>query len=71
MTFPEYTRLRRVEAGVSLQQVADALGLPHRSMIHRRETGENEWRFSEVVKLAALLNTPLSEFIAAWECTAV
>jgi len=71
MTFAEYTRLRRTEAGVSLQAVADALELPHRSMVHRRETGETEWKFSEVIKLTALLQTKLSEFVAGWENTAI
>jgi len=69
MTFAEYTRNRRIAAGLTLEQTAAACDLGHRSKAHRRENGVSEWRFDELVKLARLHNQPVSEFVAGWERT--
>lgn len=67
MTFYQYTRLRRLEAGITLNQLAEKLDFCNPSDVSRRETGHIHWRFDEVVKLAQVYGQSASEFIAQWE----
>lgn len=62
-----YIRQQRIKAGLSQQQVADHLQLPHRSMVHRRETGKTKWSFDEVARMAELLGVNLIELIRDWQ----
>lgn len=63
----QYMRQQRIKAGLSQQQVAAHLQLPHRSMVHRRETGKTKWSFDEVARMAELLGVDLIELIKGWQ----
>jgi transcriptional regulator with XRE-family HTH domain len=64
MTFGEFVRQKRLEAGLSQDEVARALGYKHRSNIHRLETGKLEWKLTAIIKLAALFGMSAVELLA-------
>jgi transcriptional regulator with XRE-family HTH domain len=61
--FGQIAKARRKSAGLSQQQVCDALELSHRSDVHRRETGKVKWSLDDVIRLAALLGITVSELV--------
>ena len=65
-TFSQYTRLKRIEAGVTQKAVAEALGV-NVSQVSRRESGSTDWCWSELVVFAGLLGKKVSEFVAEFE----
>lgn len=68
MTFSEYIRLCRLEAGFTQQLVCDKLKLNNRGDIHKREAGKVEWKWKEIVLLSLLFDfSSVSEFIKEWE----
>jgi transcriptional regulator with XRE-family HTH domain len=67
MKFYEYTRLKRIEAGLTQQEIADKLGFSHRANAHKLETGKIGWSFFDVCEFAELLDMKPSELIAEWE----
>lgn len=67
MTFPQFAKRKRIAGGVSQQLIADALGLNHRSDVHKREAGKVEWKFYEVINLAHTLGQMPSEFLREFE----
>lgn len=67
MLFGEFARLKRVEAGLTQQQCADALGFKHRSAFLKKEDGTREWSLSEMMQFAELLDQKPSELFAEFE----
>jgi len=47
------------------EAIGDALGLPQPS-VARRLSGDTEWRRDDLIKLAAHLQIPLEEIVAAY-----
>jgi len=67
MTFAEFARQKRLEAGLSQQQCSDALGDSHRSTFLRKETGGSEWSLKDLQKFASLLGVKASELLREFE----
>ena len=67
MTFPEYTRKKRIEASLTQQQVASILTFPRKELLKRREDGEIPWKVWEAARLAELLGMKFSEFYKEYE----
>jgi predicted transcriptional regulator len=67
MTFGQFARQKRLEAGLSLDTVAHALGYSHRSNVYRLEHDLLEWKLTSAVKLAELLGNKTSELLAEYE----
>lgn len=67
MTFGQFARLKRIEAGKSQQVCAEALGLKHRSSFHKLEDGEYAWTLGQVFSFAGLLGNPVGDLIAEYE----
>ena len=55
---------RRIELGLSQQELADALGYKTRSTIAKIESGENDVSQSKLRKFAAVLHTTPEALIA-------
>ncbi len=62
MSFAENFRNARKNAGLTQQQVADALGLD-RSAIAHYEKGDSEPAFKNIPKICELFNITLEELI--------
>ena len=67
MTFGEFARLKRIEAGKSQEVCARSLGLKHRASCHRLEDGERFWKLSQVFNFAKLIGTSASALLAEYE----
>lgn len=46
---------RRVELGISQDELAQHIGFEHRSNVHRLETGKLQWKFANVIKATKML----------------
>lgn len=57
---------RRIELGMSQQELADAMGYTSKSTINKIELGKNDVSQSKVVKFSKVLNTTPS-FLMDWE----
>lgn len=66
MKVGEKIKLRRIEKGWSLQELADRMGYANRSSIARIENGKIDPPQSKVVKFAEVLGTTVAD-IMCWE----
>ncbi len=62
-------RQRRMQAGLTLDQLAQALGITV-PQVQKYETGKNRIGASRLHQIAGLLGAPISDFFAAQESTA-
>ena len=67
MTFGEFARRKRIEAGISQQVCAEAIGLKSRSAFHKLEDGERLWKLRQLTRFAELLDMRGSELLAEFE----
>lgn len=63
MKIGERIRLRRMELGWSLQELADRMGYANKSTVARIETGKIDPPQSKVVKFAETLNTSVADLM--------
>jgi transcriptional regulator with XRE-family HTH domain len=63
MKIGEKIRLRRMEQGMSLQDLADRMGYANKSTVARIESGEIDPPQSKVVKFADALGTSVSDLM--------
>ena len=63
MTLQEKLRRARLEKGLSLFQVADALGYKTRASVHHWETGYRIPKLASLKKLAKLYEVDILHFI--------
>lgn len=66
-SFASFIRGKRIAAGFTQQECANALGLDHRATFLKKEKGLWEFSFLDVVNFAKLLGVPASVLIAEWE----
>jgi DNA-binding XRE family transcriptional regulator len=66
-SFGLFAKLKRVEAELSQDDVAQALGFKHRANIHKLEANKLEWKLDQVVKLAQLLGLRVGELVMQWD----
>lgn len=66
MKIGEKIKLRRIEKGWSLQELADRMGYANRSTIARIESGKIDPPQSKVVKFAEVLGTTVADLMN-WE----
>ncbi len=67
MTFGEFARLKRIEAGKSQQVCAVAIGLETKGGYQRLEGGKRFWKLDQVVGFAELLEMKTSQLVAEFE----
>lgn len=63
MKIGERIKLRRIELGWSLQELADRMGYANKSTVARVETGKIDPPQSKVVKFAEVLNTSVADLM--------
>lgn len=63
MKIGEKIKMRRLEKGWSLQELADRMGYKNRSSVARIESGEIDPPQSKVVKFAETLNTSIADLM--------
>lgn len=63
MKIGEKIKLRRIEKGWSLQELADRMGYANKSTVARIETGKIDPPQSKVVKFAATLDTSVADLM--------
>ncbi|MSD84256.1 XRE family transcriptional regulator [Lactobacillus curvatus] len=54
-------REKRMFKGYSMQKMADLLGLESKSMYYKRETGNTQFKATEIPVLASLLDIPVEK----------
>lgn len=54
-------REKRMSKGYSMQKMADLLGLESKSMYYKRETGNTQFKATEIPVLASLLDIPVEK----------
>ena len=69
MIFKEFARLKRIEAGLSQQRCANALGMSDRAAFLKLELEKypHQWSLKNVQDFAALLNVQPSTLLAEYE----
>jgi len=69
MTFKQFARLKRIEAGLTQQQCANALGLKNRSAFLKLESSHylNQWSLRYLENFASVLNLKTSQLIRQYE----
>jgi repressor LexA len=63
MKIGERIKLRRIEKGLSLQELAERMGYANKSSIARIESGEIDPPQSKVVKFASALDTTVADLM--------
>jgi transcriptional regulator with XRE-family HTH domain len=66
MKIGERIKLRRIELGWSLQELADRMGYANKSSVARIESGEIDPPQSKVVKFSEVLNTSIT-YLMGWD----
>ncbi len=66
-TFGQFAWVKRIEAGKTQQECADALRLKSKSSVHQLETGKRNWKLDQVSSFAKLLGLPASKLLAEYE----
>lgn len=59
MTLPELLKNQRIKLGLTLDDVAEAIG-SSKSYIHEMEKGKSEFSFRKAVMLSVTLNLPIN-----------
>jgi len=69
MTFKRLARLKRIEAGLTQQQCANALGLKDRSAFLKLESSRypHQWTLQYLEDFASILNLKTSQLIRQYE----
>lgn len=60
MDISNILKLRRLELRISQSDLANHLGLKHKSSIHYLETGKSEWKFNQVIEACQFLKLNLT-----------
>ncbi len=69
LTFKQFARLKRLEAGLTQQQCANALGTKRRGAFYNLESSKRRarWSLKSFVAFAELLGVKPSELMAEFE----
>ena len=66
MTFGEFARLKRTEAGVTISKCAEEAGITPDAYL-KKEQDNRGWSLEDVINLAAVYSIKASELIAEYE----
>lgn len=57
-----FVRKKRLENGLSIEEVSNRLGYSSYQAYHRKENGQRELSVEDLVKLSKILNEPIENF---------
>lgn len=66
ITFGQFIRRKRNEAGLTQTDLANFLGYASYRMVGMLENGERYWQFEHVIKLARLFDMQDWELVKEW-----